>query len=82
MDFGSEEIDADEDCRQEGREAQYPLVLPAAVDDYARQRKKETVPQACLSHCAERRPLQRYPHYEDVSKKGVSPKTQLQTYFS
>ena len=51
MNFGFEEVDADKHQRQDGREREYPLVLPAQIDDDARQRQEERIPEARLTHC-------------------------------
>ena len=37
VDFGLEEVDADEHQRQDGREREYPLITPARIDDDAHQ---------------------------------------------
>ena len=50
VDFGLEEVDADEHQRQDGREREYPLVLPAGIDDDARQRQEEGIPEARFAH--------------------------------
>lgn len=69
MNLRLEKVDANEDKSQQRRERENPLVVPATIDDDARQRQKERIPQASLAHRAKWRPFEGNPQPYDESEK-------------
>ena len=52
VDLWFKEIDTNEDERKDGREGEYPAILPSAPSDDACYGKEEGVPEACFAHGA------------------------------
>ena len=69
VDFGFEEVNADEHQCKDGREREYTLITPTGIDDDACQRQEEGIPEARLAHCTQWRTLQRNSHHQDKTEE-------------
>ena len=70
MNLRFEQIDADEDQSQDCGKSKNPLVSPPGINDDARERQEEGIPQPRLTHGAERWPFQRNPHPNDEGEEN------------
>ena len=69
VDLGLEEVHTDEHQRQQRRERQDPLILPARIDHQSHQRQEERIPESRLTHRPQGRTLQRDPHRQDKTEE-------------